>query len=168
MCRRARPRPLRQGTVVLNRIEHALVLDTNVALDLLLFGDPASLALQGALARGALNWCATPAMREELARVLGYPQIEVRLRQRGCLAETVLQAFDRMVCTLAAAPKACYTCKDPDDQKFIDLAAEHRAVLLSKDAQVLCMGRRLARLGVRVARSWDDLHEQGGFITAAT
>lgn len=149
------------------RIEHALVLDTNVALDLLLFGDPASLALQDALARGTLTWCATPAMREELARVLGYPQIELRLRRRGCLAQTVLQAFDRMVRTLAAAPKACYTCKDPDDQKFIDLAAEHRAVLLSKDAQVLCMGRRLARLGVRVARSWDYLHEQGGFITAA-
>jgi predicted nucleic acid-binding protein len=47
-----------------------------------------------------------------------------------------------------AAPKAPYTCKDADDQKFIDLAVQHGAALHSKDAQVLCMKNRLARCAV--------------------
>jgi predicted nucleic acid-binding protein len=46
-------------------------------------------------------------------------------------------------------------CKDPDDQKFIDLAAAHAATLLSKDAQVLTMARRLQRLGVHVTPAWE-------------
>jgi hypothetical protein len=45
-------------------------------------------------------------------------------------------------------------CKDPDDQKFIDLAAALPATLLSKDAQVLALARRLERLGVSVLRCW--------------
>ena len=52
------------------------------------------------------------------------------------------------------APKAVFTCKDADDQKFIDLAAAHRAQLLSKDKAVLCMARRLKTLGVAVSRSY--------------
>jgi predicted nucleic acid-binding protein len=46
------------------------------------------------------------------------------------------------------APKAPYTCKDPDDQKFIDLAVAHQASLLSKDKAVLVMRKRLLKLGV--------------------
>ena len=41
-----------------------------------------------------------------------------------------------------------YTCKDADDQKFIDLAVQHGAALHSKDAEVLCMKKRLERCGV--------------------
>jgi predicted nucleic acid-binding protein len=48
------------------------------------------------------------------------------------------------------APKASCTCKDADDQKFIDLAVQHGAALHSKDAQVLCMKKRLARCGVQL------------------
>jgi predicted nucleic acid-binding protein len=40
------------------------------------------------------------------------------------------------------------TCKDPDDQKFIDLAVAHQAHLLSKDHAVLCMQKRLLSLRV--------------------
>lgn len=43
-----------------------------------------------------------------------------------------------------------YTCKDPDDQQFIDLAVAHQAVLLSKDKAVLVMRKRLLKLGVAV------------------
>ena len=39
-------------------------------------------------------------------------------------------------------------CKDPDDQRFIDLALAHRAGLLSKDQAVLCMAKRMRALGV--------------------
>jgi predicted nucleic acid-binding protein len=57
-------------------------------------------------------------------------------------------AFDARANLCPAAPKAPCTCKDPDDQKFIDLAVVHRAVLLSKDKAVLAMRKRLERLGV--------------------
>jgi predicted nucleic acid-binding protein len=46
------------------------------------------------------------------------------------------------------AAKASVTCKDADDQKFIDLAVVHSAHLLSKDNAVLCMAKRLLALGV--------------------
>jgi len=149
-----------------SRAEQVLVLDTNVVLDLLLFADPTTAGLRQALARGDLCWRATTVMREELARVLVYPQITGQMQQRGCSAETVLQAFDRQAMTVPVAPRAACVCKDPDDQQFIDLAVEHQACLLSKDAQVLCMARRLARLGVTVVRTWGELHEPGRPVPA--
>jgi len=134
----------------------ALVLDTNIALDLFVFEDPATESLRAALAGG--QWIATTAMREELVRVLAYPQIARRLTAQTRPAQAVLDAFDRCTRLVAEAPKAAYTCKDPDDQKFIDLAAAHRATLVSKDDAVLCMAKRLARVGVHVCREWSPSH----------
>ena len=124
------------------------VLDTNIVLDLWVFDDPASAPLRSALQQGAARWLATAPMREELARVLDYPHIARRLNARALTAETVLDQFDRHAQLHPEAPKAPYTCKDADDQKFIDLAVQHGAALHSKDAQVLCMKNRLARCGV--------------------
>ena len=47
-----------------------VVLDTNIVLDAFVFDDPATHTLQAALLAGSLRWLASPAMREELARVL--------------------------------------------------------------------------------------------------
>ncbi|MDM7944253.1 MAG: putative toxin-antitoxin system toxin component, PIN family [Hydrogenophaga sp.] len=135
-----------------------LVLDTNIALDLFVFQDPATAALRAAVERADGAWIATAAMREELLRVLDYPQIARRLAAQTRPAQDVLDAFDRCTRRVAEAPKAAYTCKDPDDQKFIDLAAAHRATLVSKDDAVLCMARRLARVGVHVCREWRPSH----------
>jgi len=131
-----------------------LVLDTNVVLDLFVYEDPATLPLRAALAESQTRWLATTVMREELNRVLAYPQVVKSLAARSLTAETVLAAFDARVQLADIADKAPYTCKDADDQQFIDLAVAHRAVLLSKDKAVLCMAKRLATLGVRVNRSW--------------
>lgn len=124
------------------------VLDTHIVLDLWVFDDPQALPLKSSLETGATRWIATAAMREELARVLTYPQIAKRLTARALAMDAVLAHFDRHVQLLPDAPKAEYTCKDPDDQKFIDLAVQQGAALHSKDAQVLCMKKRLARCGV--------------------
>lgn len=136
----------------------ALVLDTNIALDLFVFQDAATEALRTAVERADGMWIATAAMREELVRVLAYPQIARRLTAQTRPAQEVLDAFDRCTRLVADAPKAVYTCKDPDDQKFIDLAAAHRATLVSKDDAVLCMAKRLARVGVHVCREWSPSH----------
>jgi hypothetical protein len=124
------------------------VLDTNIVLDLWVFDEPQAEALRTSIKSGSTQWLATAAMREELARVLDYPQIAKRLIQRQLPASAVLDHFDRWAQLQPDAPKAPYVCKDPDDQKFIDLAVAHTASLHSKDAQVLCMKKRLERCGV--------------------
>jgi predicted nucleic acid-binding protein len=124
------------------------VLDTNIVLDLWVFDEPRADALRLSVETGSTHWLATAAMREELARVLTYPQIAKRLMHRNLPADTVLGHFDRWAQLQPDAPKAPYACKDADDQKFIDLAVAHTAALHSKDAQVLCMKKRLERCGV--------------------
>ena len=126
-----------------------VVLDTNIVLDLFVFGDPATGPLREALSQRTEQWIATSAMREELARVLDYPQIVKSLAHHGIAPEAVLSQFDAQVQVVDAAPKTSVTCKDADDQKFIDLAVAHGAQLLSKDNAVLCMAKRLQALGVR-------------------
>ena len=129
----------------------ALVLDTNVVLDLLVFSDPATAPLPGLLDSGALRWIATTGMRSELARVLGYPQIAPRVQFYGVTPESVLARFDAAVHIVAPAPPTSAVCKDADDQPFIDLAAAHGALLLSKDKAVLHLRKRLEGYGAQVA-----------------
>lgn len=126
------------------------VLDTNIVLDLWVFDEPKALPLKSSLETGTTRWLATAAMREELARVLAYPQIAKRLTARSLPANAVLAHFDHHVQLHPDAPKAEYTCKDADDQKFIDLAVQHTAALHSKDAHVLCMKKRLEHCGVAI------------------
>jgi len=131
-----------------------VVIDTNIVLDIWVYQDPATPSLLNALEEGKLQWLATVPMREELLRVLDYPHIAQRRNRDGVSAEAVLVHFDRLAKIQAIAPKAPYICKDEDDQKFIDLAAAHQALLLSKDKQVLSLTNRLARLGVVVRQKW--------------
>ncbi|MGI4777958.1 MAG: putative toxin-antitoxin system toxin component, PIN family [Janthinobacterium lividum] len=136
--------------------EAFVVIDTNIVLDVLVFDDPRWAELKAALRAGTLCWIATPSMRSEFARVLGYPLIARRLVRDARLPEAVLALFDgqsRTVCRVPA--RAPFACRDPDDQMFIDLAVAHRARLLSKDKLVLAMRRRLATLGVAVAATLD-------------
>lgn len=134
----------------------AIVIDTNIVLDLLVFDDPRWAALRAALAAGTLQWLATAPMRVELARVLGYPLIVRRLAKDARAPEAVLAAFDAQARIVEGTPpRARFVCKDPDDQVFIDLAVMHRARLLSKDQAVLVMRKRLSTLGVTVAPSYE-------------
>lgn len=131
-----------------------LVLDTNVVLDLFVFGDPGTQAVHEGLRAGALHWLATAPMREELARVLDYPKLAARVAFHRGSADAVLQDFDRHARLVPVAAKASVTCGDPDDQKFIDLAVAHRCTIISKDFEVLRMKKRLALLDVLATPSW--------------
>ncbi len=131
-----------------------LVIDTNWLLDLWVFDDPRSLALLGAIERREVRWLACEPMRTEFERVLGYPAVAKRLQARGRAPEAVLEQFGRWAELVAPAPRAPWRCADPDDQIFIDLALEWGATLLSKDAAVLALRRRLAGAGVPVQDQW--------------
>jgi len=120
-----------------------VVIDTNIALDLLVFDDPGAAALRDELAAGRLQWLATAPMRLELARVLGYPRLRPRMAAGGLGSEAVLAGFDRLSRQVPAPARAGLTCRDGDDQKFVDLAVAHRCLLLSKDRDLLSMKKRL-------------------------
>ena len=72
-----------------------IVLDTNIVLDVFVFNDAAALPLKQALQAGELEWLATQPMRDELERVLAYPQIVPRLDFYKLSAGDVLAEFDR-------------------------------------------------------------------------
>ncbi len=124
------------------------VIDTNIVLDLWLFEDPATVPLRTALQSGRISHLATSSMRDELARVLTYPHIVKRMAKAKRQAQDILNRFDEHHVAAEPAVKAPCTCKDPDDQKFIDLAVAHAVPLLSKDAAILCMKKRLFQSGV--------------------
>ena len=126
----------------------AWVIDTNIVLDLWLFKDPATSPLRAALQSGAISHLATASMRDELERVLTYPHLAKRMARSNIQAQDILSRFDEYLLAAEPAAKAACTCKDPDDQKFIDLAVAHAVPLLSKDKAILCMKKRLFQSGV--------------------
>ena len=126
----------------------AWVIDTNIVLDLWLFEDPATIPLRAALQSGAISHLATASMRDELERVLAYPHLVKRMAKSNIQAQDILNRFDEYLLAAEPAAKAACTCKDPDDQKFIDLAVAHAVPLLSKDKAILCMKKRLFQSGV--------------------
>ena len=129
-----------------------VVLDTNIVLDLWLYQDPATPNLLAALENKTVQWLATSVMRDELERVLAYTHIVSRLAFSQRTAEQILAQFDAHAQRMPVAPKCQFVCKDGDDQKFIDLAAQHQTQLISKDKAVLTMRNRMARLGVVVGK----------------
>lgn len=126
-----------------------IVLDTNVVLDLFHFADPAVRPIRAALAAGEAECVADAATLEELARVLTYPQFGMSAEAGAAL----LAAYGDLV---RAAPPAAGNppllprCRDPDDQKFLELAARTGAdLLVSKDKALLRLRRRCS--GFRIA-----------------
>lgn len=131
----------------------AVVLDTNAVLDWLVFGDAHVLGLGAAIATGRLRWLATTRMRDELARVLGYPN----LARWAPDAPAVLATFDRCA-QRCDEPAFCgWPCADKDDQVFIDLAVAGQARwLVTHDRALLALTRRARTKGVVVQtpKSW--------------
>ena len=125
-----------------------IVLDTNAWLDLLLFDDPRVATLRAALHNGDICAVVNAACRAEWQRVLQYPQLQLD-RDRGT---RLSQAFDALACLLPDGsvrdPEPLPRCADRDDQKFVQLAFDSGARwLVSRDREVLALGRRTARAG---------------------
>ena len=129
----------------------AIVLDTNVVLDLLVFRSADSALLRERLIQGEVRWLASAAMRDELFHVLA----------RGTLTAwspnsvEICAAWDRYCVPVdALTPTGAASrlrCSDPDDQKFIDLAVGHGVRwLLSKDRAVLKLAGRARIFGVEI------------------
>lgn len=125
------------------------VLDTNVLLDWLLFADPPALALGEAVRTGALAWLSCPALLAEFRHVLGRPLPAKWEKKREQLLTYEIESWSALA---PDPPRGPLACRDPDDQKFIDLALQCRAHwLISRDKALLCLARKAAPLDLRVA-----------------
>ena len=119
-----------------------VILDTNALLDWRVFKDPAAQPIAQAIVEGRMRWIACPSMEQEWHQV--WPRSYLKAWQPDpMLTLTVFQHAE----FVDEPPRGPFRCKDPDDQRFIDLAVAHQCTVLSKDQAVLCMAKRLLALG---------------------
>jgi len=140
-----------------------VVLDTNVVFDLLHFDDATARPLRHALEDGRVCCVVTEATQEEWRRVLTYPEFALDAAQQAALFNRY-QSLSLLVESIDAELGLPYKgtpihyglkpvwsrmprCSDPDDQKFLELAAASQAQgLVSKDRALLKLRRRCAPL----------------------
>lgn len=126
------------------------MLDTNAALDALLFDDVSMRALMLEVREGRLRWITTPRMRNEFQHVQARPMLAKYVTD----GERTLSDFDRLAnvrdeTTPGCAPRL--VCRDPDDQMFIDLALRERAGwLVTRDRDLLCLAGRARRMNLQI------------------
>lgn len=129
-----------------------IVLDTNVCLDLFVFDDPRCARLHASLRAGEVIAVTDQACRAEWLRVLEYPALALDVHARAAATarfDAVMQPWPSTPAAPDAPPPP--RCRDPDDQKFLDLAIRARARwLLTRDDHLLRLARRAARDGLFV------------------
>jgi len=131
----------------------AIVIDTQVVMDWLVFRDARVQALTAAVTSGALRWLVAPAMRDEIRHVLGRG-IAAAYAPDLAFIEAQFDAHALAVETINPQPLAGrLVCRDPDDQKFIDLALATQARwLISRDKAVLALAKRARLKGLTILK----------------
>lgn len=132
-------------------IPNRIVLDTNVCLDLFVFRDPRWQNLLTALREGRVHAVTREDCRREWQIVLTYAHLKLdETGRERCEAE-----FDALIHLLPqteltpASDTRLPLCRDPDDQKFLELARDARAqVLITKDKALLKLARKIAKSGL--------------------
>jgi predicted nucleic acid-binding protein len=126
------------------------VPDTNVCLDLFVFGDAQCAALLAAARAGDIALVTREDCRAEWLSVLAYPRLGLSDGQR-VQAAAMFDAHVRCLPPqeLAASGAVLPRCRDRDDQKFLELAQQAAAVaLLTRDDALLRLARRTQRDGL--------------------
>ncbi len=119
-----------------------LVLDSNVWLDWLVFGDPAIRPVQDLVSAGRAEIIIDEGCDAELVRVLGYPLQKWTLDAEAQAA--CIRRFRDIARRVTPSPAGKLpVCRDPDDQKFLELAASCGAhCLVTKDRALLKLAKR--------------------------
>lgn len=146
-----------------------IILDTNVALDWLVFRDAKAKPLAAAITAGQVRLLSCVGARAELRHMLGHAS----LSGWGVDADVALALHDHHAILLHDPPLGAAVrlrCTDPDDQVFIDLAlAQRPASLLTHDRALLKLARRARIHGVQVLRprDWPPPVVSGAALPAA-
>ena len=124
--------------VVVPVVVPAVVLDTNLLLSALVFASGRLAALRTAWQTGRCLPLVSQATASELIRVLAYPKFRLSAADREELLADYLPHC-RSVRIPARLPKLP-TCRDANDQMFIELAAVGKAdLLVTGDQDVLVL-----------------------------
>lgn len=118
-----------------------LVLDSNVWLDWLVFGDASIKPIQDLVAAGKAEIVIDAECDAELVRVLAYPLQKWTLDAATQLA--CIERFRGVARRITAPPPGKLpVCRDPDDQKFLALASGSGAhCLITKDRALLKLAK---------------------------
>ncbi|MBS3942074.1 MAG: putative toxin-antitoxin system toxin component, PIN family [Actinobacteria bacterium] len=112
------------------------VLDTNTIVSGVGWGGPPGAVLDAALA-GHFEIVSSPALLDELRRVLNYPKLQAVIGDAGRLIE--LLALAAIVVT---PTETVELARDPDDDRLIEAALAARAdVIVTGDQDLLTLGR---------------------------
>jgi len=114
-----------------------LVLDTNIVMDMLHFGNGPAQVLQTAIDKGRIQCFTATECLAELERVSAYPEFGLDPATRNVL----MQSYRSFATLCDASGKENYLlprCRDEDDQKFLILAARCQAdLLITRDKLLL-------------------------------
>ena len=117
-----------------------LVIDTQVWLDWLVFDDASVAGLRAAIGDRRAEALINDLCLAELERVLAYP-----LNRTVDVASCLARCRELMTRFEGTATLKLPACRDPDDQKFLELAAAAGAdCLVTRDRDLLRLARRCA------------------------
>lgn len=126
------------------------VLDTNTVISALLFQGGRMTWLRDAWRTGVVTPLVSKATAEELLRVLAYPKFRLTEAERDELLGDFLPYAE--VVTPVAGDPLRIKCRDPDDQKFLDLAVPAEAdALITGDADLLSLSGQSGMLTISPA-----------------
>jgi putative PIN family toxin of toxin-antitoxin system len=141
-----------------------LVLDTNVILDLLVFQDPAAEVVRMALDTKLVDAVRSEASMLELIDVIQRSSFKLSEEQQRAILKS-WESSSRLLENTTIKP-APFTCRDTDDQVFINMAYSLRpALLLSKDLRVLELHRTAMRYGIEITQDYERVQH---FSTPST
>lgn len=120
-----------------------VVFDTNVLLSLFAFAGSRFGALRAAIDAGRVHCVTRSDCLDELRRIVGSRAVELTDAARA----EALARYEACAVIFAGAPRAIVLpqCKDPDDQKFLELARDAGA------AYVVTLDRALLGLAPQMA-----------------
>jgi putative PIN family toxin of toxin-antitoxin system len=114
-----------------------IIMDTNIVMDMLHFANRHTALLEAPIRSGQLQCFTDRDCFAELERVCAYPEFGMAAPQQQAL----LDAYRQFVTFCDAADEENFPlprCRDPDDQKFLILAARSQAdLLITRDKLLL-------------------------------
>ena len=125
-----------------------IVIDTNVLLGLWIFSEPSLSSLRATLDDGTVTAVRCTETDGEFAEVLARPEL---LDVDPARQQVVLESWRNRALLTKLTARAPWTCRDPLDQKFLDLSVSAGAgALLTRDRDLLKLAKKARRSGLQI------------------